>query len=104
MKLALDAKSVNRQLYKNKYQMPNVDELIDGVSQAQTELKSRAQHDQELDINAKSYKPPKVEVDLTAESPSDSPEVSVIGKKKKQLTILGRTNFVKRSCLRGKSG
>ena len=33
IKLALDAKPINRQLYKKKYQMPNVDELIDGVSQ-----------------------------------------------------------------------
>ena len=33
IKLALDAKPINRQLYKNKYQMPNGDELIDGVSQ-----------------------------------------------------------------------
>ena len=33
IKLALDAKHINRQLYKNKYQMPNVDELIDGASQ-----------------------------------------------------------------------
>ena len=32
-KLALDAKPINRQLYKNKCQMPNVDELIDWVSQ-----------------------------------------------------------------------
>ena len=32
-KLAMDAKPINRQLFKNKYQMPNVDELIDGVSQ-----------------------------------------------------------------------
>ena len=31
-KLALDAKLINRQLYRNRYQMPNVDELIDGVS------------------------------------------------------------------------
>ena len=36
MKLALDAKSINRQLYKNKYQIPNVDELLDGVSQIVT--------------------------------------------------------------------
>ena len=34
--LALDAKPINRQLYKNKYQMPNVDELIDSVSQVIT--------------------------------------------------------------------
>ena len=33
IKMALDAKPINRQLYKNKYQMPNVDEMIDGVSQ-----------------------------------------------------------------------
>ena len=36
IKLALDAKPINRQLYKNKYQMPNVDELMDGVSQIVT--------------------------------------------------------------------
>ena len=36
IKLALDAKPINRQLYKNKYQMPNVDELLDGVSQIVT--------------------------------------------------------------------
>ena len=34
--MALDAKPINRQLYKNKYQMPNVDELLDGVSQIVT--------------------------------------------------------------------
>ena len=36
IKLALDAKPINRQLIKNKYQMPNVDELLDGVSQINT--------------------------------------------------------------------
>ena len=36
IKLALDAKPINRQLYENKHQMPNVDELIDGVSQVIT--------------------------------------------------------------------
>ena len=36
IKLALDAKPINRQLFKNKYQMPNVDELRDGVSQIVT--------------------------------------------------------------------
>ena len=35
----MDAKPINRQLFKNKYQMPNVDELIDGVSQFETENK-----------------------------------------------------------------
>ena len=33
IKLALDAKPINRQLFKNKYRLPNVDELLDGVSQ-----------------------------------------------------------------------
>ena len=33
IQLTLNAKLINRHLYKNKYQMPNVDELIDGVSQ-----------------------------------------------------------------------
>ena len=46
--------------------------------EAQTVMMSIAQHEQEFDINAKEDKPPIVEVDLTAESP----EVSVIGKKK----------------------
>ena len=36
IKLALDAKPINRQLFKNKYQMPNVGELLDGVSQIVT--------------------------------------------------------------------
>ena len=36
IKLALDAKPINRQLYNNKYQMPNVDESLDGVSQLVT--------------------------------------------------------------------
>ena len=36
IKLALDAKPINRQLFKNKYQMPNVDQLLDGVSQIVT--------------------------------------------------------------------
>ena len=36
IKLALDTKPIVRQLYKNQNQMPNVDELIDGVSQVIT--------------------------------------------------------------------
>ena len=45
--------------------------------EAQTEMQSRVQHDQEIDRNSKGYKSPIVELDLTAESLSDSPEVSV---------------------------
>ena len=36
----MNAKPINRQLFKIKYQMPNVDELIDGVGQIVTENKS----------------------------------------------------------------
>ena len=36
LKLALNAKPINRQLFKNKHQMLNVDELLDGVSQIVT--------------------------------------------------------------------
>ena len=36
IKLALDAERTNRQIFENKYQMTNVDELIDGVSQMVT--------------------------------------------------------------------
>ena len=32
----LKAKPSNRQLFKNKYQMPNIDELLNGVSQIET--------------------------------------------------------------------
>ena len=39
IKLALNAKPINRQLFKNMYQRPNVDKLIDGVSQITTENK-----------------------------------------------------------------
>ena len=35
-KLALDAKPINRKLFKNKYQMPIVDELLDGISEIKT--------------------------------------------------------------------
>ena len=50
IKLALDAKPINRQLFKNKYQMPNVDELIDGVSQIVTENKSGTLYFTVLDL------------------------------------------------------
>ena len=33
VKLALDAKPVNAQIHKNKYQMPNLEELMDNASQ-----------------------------------------------------------------------
>ena len=39
IKLALDAKPINRQLFKNKYQIPNIVELIDRVIQINTENK-----------------------------------------------------------------
>ena len=33
IKLALESRELNKQLHKNKYQMPNIDELVDGISQ-----------------------------------------------------------------------
>ena len=39
IKLALESRELNKQLHKNKYQMPNIDELIDGVSQTIAEKK-----------------------------------------------------------------
>ena len=46
----MDAKPINRQLFKNKYQMPNVDELIDGVSQIVTENKKGTLYFSVLDL------------------------------------------------------
>ena len=40
IKLALDAKLINRQLSNNKYQMPSIDKLFDDVSQVITEQKA----------------------------------------------------------------
>ena len=50
IKLAMDAKPINRQLFKNKYQMPNVDDLIDGVSQIVTENKNGTLYFMVLDL------------------------------------------------------
>ena len=33
IKLALESRELNKQVHKNKYQMPNIDELVDGISQ-----------------------------------------------------------------------
>ena len=40
MKLTLGFKPINKQLFKNKYQMPNIDELLDVVNQFVTEQKA----------------------------------------------------------------
>ena len=50
IKLAMDAKPINRQLFKNKYQMPNVDKLIDGVSQIVNENKNGTLYFMVLDL------------------------------------------------------
>ena len=50
MKLAFDAKPINRQLSKNKYQMLNVDELIDGLSTIVTEKKEGTSYFTVLDL------------------------------------------------------
>ena len=38
--LALEAKPIKRQLIKNKYYLPNVDEFISGMNQIKTENKN----------------------------------------------------------------
>ena len=50
IKLALDAKPMNRQFFKNQYQKSNVDELIDGVSQIVTENKEGTLYFTVLDL------------------------------------------------------
>ena len=40
MKLALESRELNKQVNKNKYQMPSIDELVDGISQIIAELKA----------------------------------------------------------------
>ena len=47
-----------------------------------TTLEDRSRREQELETNVQREKPPILEMDLTAESPSESPEVSVIKKGK----------------------
>ena len=50
-------------------------------------MQSRAQHDKEVDISSKGYRLPIVEVNLIAESPAESPEVSVNGGEKSQSQL-----------------
>ena len=50
--------------------------------EARTVLDGRNKRDQTLETNTQRENPPIIEVDLTAESPSESPEVSIIKKEK----------------------
>ena len=40
LKLALESRELNKQVHKNKYKMPNIDELVDGISQIIAEKKA----------------------------------------------------------------
>ena len=40
IKLALESRELNKQVHKNKYRMPNFDELVDGISQIISERKA----------------------------------------------------------------
>ena len=40
IKLTLESRELNKQVHKNKYQMPNIDELVDGISQIIAERKA----------------------------------------------------------------
>ena len=44
IKLALDSKVLNKAIHKNKYQMPNIDMLIDTISQHLTNTQNGQQH------------------------------------------------------------
>ena len=50
--------------------------------EARTVMENNGKREQDFDTNSQGDKPSIVEVDLTAERPSESPEVSMIGKKK----------------------
>ena len=43
VKLALESRELNKQMHKNKYQMPNIEELMDTVGQTISEKKNRRQ-------------------------------------------------------------
>ena len=40
VKLALESRELNKQVHKNKYQMPNIEELMDTVGQTISERKT----------------------------------------------------------------
>ena len=62
--------------------------------EARTVLENRGRREQDWETNVQREKPPIVEMDLTAESPSESPEVSVI-KKEKITPNPGKPTLVK---------
>ena len=41
VQLALESRELNKQVHKNKYQMPNIEELMDTVGQTISEKKQR---------------------------------------------------------------
>ena len=41
VKLALESRELNKQVHKNKYQMPNIEELVDTIGQLISEKKTR---------------------------------------------------------------
>ena len=59
--------------------------------EARIVMEKNGKREQDFDTNSQGDKPPIVEVDLTAENPSESPEVSMIGKKK--ITHNSRKNY-----------
>ena len=55
--------------------------------EARTVLNDRSRREQELEANTQRENPLIIEVDLTAESPSESPEVSIIKKEKNRSQL-----------------
>ena len=48
--MALESRELNKQVNKNKYQMTNIDELVDGISRIIAERKARDVNFTKLDF------------------------------------------------------
>ena len=50
MKLALESRELNKQVHQNKYQMPNIEELMDKIGQIVSEQKSGTVYFTNMDL------------------------------------------------------
>ena len=50
VKLALESRELNKQVHKNKYQMPNIEELMDTVGQTISEKKNQETYFTSMDL------------------------------------------------------
>ena len=75
IKLALESRDFNKQVYKNKYQMPSMDELVERISQIIAELKAGDVYFTTLDFT---YAYLQVALD---QNTSEQCNFSIVGKK-----------------------